>query len=414
MMQKKYIYLCGPTVYNKVHIGNMRPIVTFDLIVRGWKYLEPKNVIFIHNITDIDDKIIAQAQQEQLSETQISQTYFAFYQKMLKAFNIQTIDVMPKVTDHMELIVDFVANLQAKNYAYEANHSIYFATKKLKSYGEVSHIKLEQALAQKELEQANSFDFALWKSKTEGQTWNLKLGQGRPGWHTECAAFVAQYANQNSLLIHGGGIDLKFPHHENENAQYQALHDKVITNQWLHIGVINWKKQKMSKSLGNIIYADEFIEKYQDQVNAVDLFRLLILSTSYRSVIELNDDLINSLIKKQKQIEKIIMFVLINDLVKDDLNLKNLIASDLTNYSFSKIWKLLNENIKVFNENKNIEAAQTVFNILNFLGFSFIKNHSINLDEVKPIYEQWKKAVAEKDFQTADQLRIILIKNKII
>ena len=145
MMQKKYIYLCGPTVYNKVHIGNMRPIVTFDLIVRGWKYLEPKNVIFIHNITDIDDKIIAQAQQEQLSEAQRSQTYFAFYQQMLKAFNIETIDVIPKVTDHMELIVDFVANLQTKNYAYEANHSIYFATKKLKSYGEVSHIKLEQA-----------------------------------------------------------------------------------------------------------------------------------------------------------------------------------------------------------------------------------------------------------------------------
>lgn len=413
-MEKKYIYLCGPTVYNKVHIGNMRPIVTFDLIVRGFKHLYPNQVTFIHNITDIDDKIIEQAKKENKSEMFISQKYLQFYEQMLKAFNIETIDLMPKVTDHIDQIADFIKQLESKNFAYQLNQSIYFKTKNLKTYGEVANVKIDELKNNPDLEQNNSFDFALWKNKTNGQNWTTSCGQGRPGWHTECALFISRYANGNSLLIHGGGIDLKFPHHENENAQYQALHNKPITNQWLHIGVINWKKQKMSKSLGNIIYADEFIKKYQDQVSAVDLFRLLILSTSYRSVIELNDDLINSLIKKQKQIEKIIMFVLINDSVKDDLNLKNLIALDLTNYSFSKIWKLLNENIKVFNENKNIEAAQTVFNILNFLGFSFIKNHSINLDEVKPIYQQWKKAVAKKDFQTADQLRIILIKNKII
>ena len=413
MMQKKYIYLCGPTVYNKVHIGNMRPIVTFDLIVRGWKYLEPKNVIFIHNITDIDDKIIAQAQQEQLSETQISQTYFAFYQKMLKAFNIQTIDVMPKVTDHMELIVDFVANLQTKNYAYEANHSIYFATKKLKSYGEVSHIKLEQALAQKELEQANSFDFALWKSKTEGQTWNLKLGQGRPGWHTECAAFVAQYANQNTLLIHGGGIDLKFPHHENENAQYQALYNKPITQNWLHIGVINWKNQKMSKSIGNLIYADQFLNQYALQVNSSDLFRLLILSTAYYSTIELTDQLISTLIKKQIQLEKIVNWVLINDLnCFQEAKANKEIALLLSKAAFSDVFKILNEQVKNYNKNKDDASAQDVFQLLNFLGFTICKTKI--KPELKIIFQQWKEYLQAKNFVEADRLRQILIEHKII
>ena len=411
---KKYIYLCGPTVYNKVHIGNMRPIVTFDLIVRGLKYLYANQIVFIHNITDIDDKIIDQAQKEQTTETNISEKYLLFYQQMLKAFNIETIDLMPKVTDHIDEIAAFIKQLEAKNFAYQLNQSIYFKTQNLTTYGQVANIKIDELKNNPDLEQTNSFDFALWKNKTKGQNWTTSCGQGRPGWHTECALFISKYTQANSLLIHGGGIDLKFPHHENENAQYQALYNKEITNQWLHIGAINLKNQKMSKSLGNIIYADQFINQYQDQVDAGDLFRLLILSTSYRSTIELNDDLINTLIKKQKQIEKIIAFVLINDLAYDNLELKQNLALDLSQVSFSKIWKLLNENIKTFNETKNNQAAQNVFSILKFLGFNYPINHQIDLVKMKAIYFQWQQAIKQKEFEQADQLREILIQNKII
>ena len=411
---KKYIYLCGPTVYNKVHIGNMRPIVTFDLIVRGLKYLYTNQIVFIHNITDIDDKIIDQAQKEQTTETNISEKYLLFYQQMLKAFNIETIDLMPKVTDHIDEIAAFIKQLEAKNFAYQLNQSIYFKTQNLTTYGQVANIKIDELKNNPDLEQTNSFDFALWKNKTKGQNWTTSCGQGRPGWHTECALFISKYTQANSLLIHGGGIDLKFPHHENENAQYQALYNKEITNQWLHVGAINLKNQKMSKSLGNIIYADQFINQYQDQVDAGDLFRLLILSTSYRSTIELNDDLINTLIKKQKQIEKIIAFVLINDLAYDNLELKQNLALDLSQVSFSKIWKLLNENIKTFNETKNNQAAQNVFSILKFLGFNYPINHQIDLVKMKAIYFQWQQAIKQKEFEQADQLREILIQNKII
>ena len=411
---KKYIYLCGPTVYNKVHIGNMRPIVTFDLIVRGLKYLYANQIVFIHNITDIDDKIIDQAQKEQTTETNISEKYLLFYQQMLKAFNIETIDLMPKVTDHIDEIAAFIKQLEAKNFAYQLNQSIYFKTQTLTTYGQVANIKIDELKNNPDLEQTNSFDFALWKNKTKGQNWTTSCGQGRPGWHTECALFISKYTQANSLLIHGGGIDLKFPHHENENAQYQALYNKEITNQWLHVGAINLKNQKMSKSLGNIIYADQFINQYQAQVDAGDLFRLLILSTSYRSTIELNDDLINTLIKKQKQIEKIIAFVLINDLAYDNLELKQNLALDLSQVSFSKIWKLLNENIKTFNETKNNQAAQNVFSILKFLGFNYPINHQIDLVKMKAIYFQWQQAIKQKEFEQADQLREILIQNKII
>lgn len=146
----------------------------------------------------------------------------------------------------------------------------------------------------------------MWKNKSEGKTWKTSLGQGRPGWHTECAAFIYENTKENPLLIHGVGIDLKFPHHENENAQFRALTNNPITQEWLHVGIINYKNQKMSKSLGNILLADDFLNKYNKATNAADLFRLLMLSSSIKSTIELNDELMESLIKKNNQIKKII------------------------------------------------------------------------------------------------------------
>ena len=412
-MKRQYIYLCGPTVYNKVHIGNMRPIVTFDLILRGMKFLN-NNIYFIHNITDIDDKIIAQAQKERIDEEEISSKYFEFYKQMLKEFNIETIDIMPKVSEKIKLIENFINSLKDKDYVYESNGSYYFKTSKLKEYGEVSKNDLDNLKSEDDnKDKENAFDFALWKNKSEGKTWNTSLGQGRPGWHTECAAFIYENTKEESLLIHGGGIDLKFPHHENENAQFRALTNNPITKEWLHVGIINYKNQKMSKSLGNILFTDEFLHKYNSSTNAADLFRLLILSSSIKSTIELSDKLIESLIKKNNQIKKIVNYVLLNKLtIKKTTKVDNSIIEDLSKAKFSNIYKKLNELIKEFNSKKENDIAIKIFDLISFLGFT-ITNISIDTEYIE-IYEEWKQEINNKNYKKADQLRQILMEKELI
>lgn len=412
MNKSKYIYLCGPTVYNKVHIGNMRPIVTFDLILRGLKKIN-SNIKLIHNITDIDDKIINRAKEENETEENIAQKYTNFYFDMLKEFNIETIDYMPKVSEKISIIEAFINDLIKKNYVYQSNNSYYFKTSKLKEYGEVSNNTLDNLKSENDnVDKKDPFDFALWKNKVEGKTWNTSLGIGRPGWHTECAAFIYEKTKNESLLIHGGGIDLKFPHHENENAQFRALTNLPICEEWLHVGIINYKNQKMSKSLGNIILADDFLNKYNDQTNAADLFRLLILSSSSKSIIEISDELINSLIKKNNQIEKIINYILLNEIkIKSALNDQEIIK-ELAEAKFSNIYTKLNELIKKFNSTKDVEVAIDIFKLSQFLGFNSSKKE-IDKKYID-IYKKWNKSLQNKDFDQADELRGILIKEKLI
>lgn len=406
---KEYIYLCGPTVYNKVHVGNMRPIITFDLIVRGLKHLNP-NIVFVHNITDIDDKIVDQAQKENKDELEISNKYYLFYLDMLKKYNVQTIDHMPKVSDHIDDIVDFIKKIKNEKYAYEINQSVYFDTSKFKNYGKISNNNLEQLKSTKdEKEQKNEFDFSLWKNKTNGKIWKTILGQGRPGWHTECAVFVDKYTNSSTLKIHGGGIDLKFPHHENENAQYEVVNKKPISNNWLHIGTINVNKQKMSKSIQNVILADEFLEKYNS-----DIYRLLILSSSIHGAIEIDDQTLQPIQKKLNQIEKIINHLILNNIEvsKKQNEMISKIAQLLSEQHFAQINKMLNFEIKKFNETKEDQHAINVFLIVNFLGF-LISQKEIK-QELKNTYQQFKKALSNKDFKTSDELRKILIEHNLI
>lgn len=406
---KEYIYLCGPTVYNKVHVGNMRPIITFDLIVRGLKYLNP-NIVFIHNITDIDDKIVNQAQLENKDELEISNKYYLFYLDMLNKYNVQTIDHMPKVSNHIEDIVDFIEKIKNEKYAYEINQSIYFDTSKFKDYGKISNNNLKELKSTKdEIEQKNEFDFSLWKNKTNGKTWKTLLGQGRPGWHTECAVFIDKFTNSSTLKIHGGGIDLKFPHHENENAQYEIVNKKPISDSWLHIGTINVNKQKMSKSIQNIILADEFLEKYNS-----DLYRLLILSTSIHGAIEINDQTLHPIQAKLNQIERIINHLILNNIEvpKNKNEMITEIAQLLSKQHFAQINKMLNFEIKKFNETKEQQHAINVFLIVNFLGF-LISQKEID-EQLKNIYKEFKKALSNKDFKTSDELRKTLIEHNLI
>ena len=412
---KKYIYLCGPTVYDKVHIGNMRPIVTFDLILRGYKHLYPDQYVFIHNITDIDDKIINQAQKLKMSETEISTQYFLFYKEMLKEYNVQTIDKMPKVTEHINEIASFIQNILNNKNGYEVNKSIYFDTSKFTQYGSVSNINLEKLQNQKTHEQKNDFDFVLWKNKKEGMTWETSIGNGRPGWHTECAVFVNHYTKGQSLEIHGGGIDLKFPHHENENIQYIAVNNKPITTQWLHTGTININNQKMSKSLGNIIKADQFLSLYP---HGADLFRLLILTSNINAEIEINDTVLQPLIKKIHQLDKIMNYLKLNESQLEisydqkESEIYNNIAQEVIKYSFAQISKNLNKLIKQFNESKNIIYAQEIYSYLKFLGFNLV--NKIIDKELIDLYHEYKTLLAKKEYDKSDEIRKKLLKHNLI
>ena len=412
---KKYIYLCGPTVYDKVHIGNMRPIVTFDLILRGYKHLYPDQYVFIHNITDIDDKIINQAQKLKMSESEISTQYFSFYKEMLKEYNVQTIDKMPKVTEHIGEIASFIQNILNNKNGYEVNKSIYFDTSKFSQYGSVSNINLEKLQNQKTHEQKNDFDFVLWKNKKEGMTWETSIGNGRPGWHTECAVFVNHYTKGQSLEIHGGGIDLKFPHHENENIQYIAVNNKPITTQWLHTGTININNQKMSKSLGNIIKADQFLSLYP---HGADLFRLLIMTSNINAEIEINDTVLQPLIKKIHQLDKIMNYLKLNESqleISYDQNqseIYNNIAQEIIKYSFAQISKNLNKLIKQFNESKNIIYAQEIYYYLKFLGFN-LANKTID-KELIDLYHEYKTLLSKKEYDKSDEIRKKLLKHNLI
>ncbi len=415
IFMKKYIYLCGPTVYDKVHIGNMRPIVTFDLILRGYKYLYPNQYVFIHNITDIDDKIINQAQKLNILESEVSLKYYEFYIKMLEEYNVQTIDKMPKVTEHIDEIANFIQNILNNNNGYIVNKSIYFDTSKFPQYGSVSNIDLKNLQNKKIHEQKNDFDFVLWKNKNEGMTWKTIIGNGRPGWHTECAFFVNHYTKGNSLEIHGGGIDLKFPHHENENIQYIAVNNKPITNKWLHVGIININKQKMSKSLGNIIKADQFLSLYP---NGADLFRLLILTSNINIEIEINDIVINPLIKKMNQLDKIINYLKLNEeqleisFSKNETKIYNDIAQELIKGSFSQINKNLNKLIKQFNQNKNIIDALEIYFYIKFLGFN-LANKTIDQSLID-LYHEYKSLLSKKEYDKSDEIRKILLKHNLI
>ena len=412
---KKYIYLCGPTVYDKVHIGNMRPIVTFDLILRGYKHLYPDQYVFIHNITDIDDKIINQAQKLKMSESEISTQYFLFYKEMLKEYNVQTIDKMPKVTVHIGEIASFIQNILNNKNGYEVNKSIYFDTSKFTQYGSVSNINLEKLQNQKTHEQKNDFDFVLWKNKKEGMTWETSIGNGRPGWHTECAVFVNHYTKGQSLEIHGGGIDLKFPHHENENIQYIAVNNKPITTQWLHTGTININNQKMSKSLGNIIKADQFLSLYP---HGADLFRLLILTSNINAEIEINDTVLQPLIKKIHQLDKIMNYLKLNESQLEisydqkESEIYNNIAQEVIKYSFAQISKNLNKLIKQFNESKNIIYAQEIYYYLKFLGFN-LANKTIDKELIN-LYHEYKTLLSKKEYDKSDEIRKKLLKHNLI
>ncbi len=405
---KVTMYVCGPTVYNYIHIGNARPAVFFDVMYRYFKMVG-YDVKYISNFTDIDDKIINRAIEEGVSELEVTQKYIAAYNEDIVAMNCLSVDIRCKVTDYMNHITEFIDQLLDDGYAYRVDGDVYFDVTKLDKYGVLSNNNIEELNAGERISVNDSkkhpADFTLWKKTDKGITFESSSGDGRPGWHTECVVMIKSLTD-GKVDIHGGGQDLCFPHHENEIAQSVAYDSTSLANYWIHNGMLNLNDDKMSKSLGNVLLVKEFLSKYSSNV-----LRLALLQTHYRSTINFNDDLIESTIKlddkfsnvfKKMELEKQLGNGDVCDasgkyfeFLEDDFNTSNLITYMLD------ITKSINNAIR--NKENVLEFYNEFMNVVYLLGLKY--EYPVLSDEDKNSYYEWMNARDNKDFETADKLR---------
>ncbi|MCM3620403.1 cysteine--tRNA ligase [Sutcliffiella horikoshii] len=289
---KVKMYVCGPTVYNYIHIGNARPPIVFDTVRR---YLEYRGyeVNYVSNFTDVDDKLIKAAKELGEDVPTIAERFIAAYHDDVSALGCKQATVHPRVTENMDIIIEFIETLIDKGFAYESGGDVYYRTREFKEYGKLSHQPIDDLQLGTRIEvgekKQDALDFVLWKAAKEGEIhWDSPWGKGRPGWHIECSAMARKYLG-DTIDIHAGGQDLSFPHHENEIAQSEALTGKTFANYWLHNGYINIDNEKMSKSLGNFVLVHDIIQKHDPQ-----LLRFFMLSVHYRHPINYNEELLQS------------------------------------------------------------------------------------------------------------------------
>jgi cysteinyl-tRNA synthetase len=289
---KVKMYVCGPTVYNYIHIGNARPAIVFDTVRR---YLEFRgyNVRFVSNFTDVDDKLIKAANELGVDVPTVADRFINAYFEDVHALGCKTADAHPRVTETMDLIIEFISALIEKGFAYESGGDVYYRTREFNDYGKLSHQSIDElkvgARIQVGEKKQDALDFVLWKTAKEGEiSWDSPWGQGRPGWHIECSAMVREYLG-DTIDIHAGGQDLAFPHHENEIAQSEAFTGKTFANYWMHNGYINIDNEKMSKSLGNFVTVHDIIKKHDPQV-----LRFFMLSVHYRNPINYSEELLEN------------------------------------------------------------------------------------------------------------------------
>lgn len=415
------MYVCGPTVYNYVHIGNMRPVITFDMVYNYFKYLGYK-VTYASNFTDINPKIIAMAKELGITEREVADKFINAYLKDLENYNCSKIDKRPTVIEHLNDIFTFIEKLIEKDYAYEKDGDVYFRVNKIKDYGILSNQNISELEAGSRVEiddkKEDPLDFALWRKTTEGEQFDSPWGKGIPGWHTECVVMINSIFGKK-IDIHGGGVDLKFPHHENEIAQSMALNNNHLANYWMHNGHINVDGEKMSKSLGNFILAKDFIKMHDANIIKIALFK-----THYRLPLNFTDDLfkeadnINNKIYNALKAAKLLLVLndahLINSTVKDqkfeeymndDFNTPNVITYLLD---------LLKEmNIEIRQKGENVLLLYNkILVITNILGLVY------NLPEITKEdidnYNKWQEYRNLKDFENADIYRNKLIEKNII
>jgi len=435
---KVSMYVCGPTVYNLIHIGNARPMIVFDTVRR---YLEHKGyeVNYVSNFTDVDDKIIAKANEEGVTAKEISERYIAECKKDMAGMNVKPATTHPLATQEIDGMIDMISTLIEKGYAYNVNGTVYFRTRRFKEYGKLSHKNLDDLrsgnrslLVTGEDQKEDPLDFVLWKPKKEGEpSWPSPWSDGRPGWHIECSVMAKKYLGEE-IDIHAGGEDLVFPHHENEIAQSECCNGKIFSRYWLHNAFLNIDNRKMSKSLGNFFTVREISEKYDLQV-----LRFFMLSAHYRSPLNFSAELMES---SRSALERIQTAV-------DNLKFlsEHASAQELTEEETLKV-----EEAKKFQENfdeamdddfNTADAIAAIFDLVKFantnvqegsskefaghtlevmtklcdvLGLTLEKKEEILDEEIENLIAERQEARKAKNFARADEIRDELLAKGII
>lgn len=435
---KVRMYVCGPTVYNYIHIGNARPMIVFDTVRRYFEY-KGYDVNYVSNFTDVDDKIIKKAIEEQVSAQEISQRYIAECKKDMAGMNVKPATKHPLATEEICGMVEMISELIDKGYAYEKNGTVYFSTKKFKDYGKLSHKNLDDLrsggrslLVSGEDEKEDPLDFVLWKPKKEGEPfWKSPWSDGRPGWHIECSVMSRKYLGEQ-IDIHAGGEDLIFPHHENEIAQSEAANGKEFARYWMHNAFLNIDNRKMSKSLGNFRTVREISEQYNLQV-----LRFFMLSAHYRSPLNFSAELMEA---SKNGLERIL---------NATDNLKHLIASVAAEEmsaeekeAFSKTDAYVEEFEKAMDDDFNTaDAIAAIFELVKYanttataerskeylrglldrivklgdvLGLILDKKEELLDADIEKLIEERQAARKAKDFARADAIRDELLEKGII
>lgn len=412
------MYVCGPTVYNYPHIGNVRPIVVFDTLKKALE-AQGNRVTYVSNYTDVDDKIIKAAIEQEVSEKAITDKFIAAYDQTRTDLHADHPNVAPRVTETMEAIIAFIDALVQKGAAYQIDGDVYYRVSSNDKYGELSHQKIEDLMVGARIDEndkkENPLDFTLWKATEEGIQWDSPWSKGRPGWHTECVVMINDVFKKPLIDIHGGGLDLKFPHHENEVAQCESLYDSHLANMWIHNGMINIDGIKMSKSLGNVWWAKDLIQLYGGNV-----VRWVMISTHYRAPLNLNEKAFLSAQKELKKIENAYRQAQVKlqiaktpkneafshpiwtdfmDALNDDLNTPNAITAVLE--CVKKINQLQRQKEVDY---KELSGFVSILEKMMYILGIELPTIEMSEEDIE-IYTAWKEAVKEKDFEKADLYR---------
>lgn len=419
------MYVCGPTVYNHAHVGNVRPVVVFDTLRRLFEALGYK-VKYVSNYTDVDDKIINEAFKRHISEQELTDEMIAAFNEVRHLLNAKDLYKTPRVTETMDDIIEFIQELVMRGYAYEVDGDVFFRTNAIDDYGSLSSQNIEDlkvgARIEENSKKESPLDFVLWKKTDFGIKWSSCFSKGRPGWHTECVVMIHKELG-NLIDIHGGGKDLRFPHHENERAQAKALYKTDLANYWMHSGMIDIEGVKMSKSLGNTIIAKDILAQVDPRV-----LRWFLLNTHYRSDLNISETMLQSAEKEYNKVAN----CLHQSLIK--LALNNISGEELDIESYERFIEAMSDDMNTPNayaviydivKNMNqllrtkdldmpslLKYANTLLKALSILGIEY---PPLSLsDEDRQLYNDWLRFKAEKDFAKADECRNLLMQRGIL
>lgn len=435
---KVKMYVCGPTVYNLIHIGNARPMICFDTVRR---YLEYKGyeVNYVSNFTDVDDKIIKKAIEEGVTSEEISQRYIAECKKDMEGMNIKPATTHPLATQEIDGMIDMIQTLIDKGYAYCVNGTVYYRTRKFEGYGKLSKKNIDDLEAGHrnikvagEDEKEDPLDFVLWKPKKEGEPyWKSPWSDGRPGWHIECSVMSKKYL-ADTIDIHAGGEDLIFPHHENEIAQSEAANGVPFAKYWLHNAFLNIDNKKMSKSLGNFFTVRDISKEYDLQV-----LRFFMLSAHYRNPINFSHDLMEA---AKNGLDRIVTAVsnlteLISTAKDTPITEEERKVLDLTQEVYNKFETAMDDDfntadaisavfelVKLANTNSNVESSKAfleemktkITTLTDVLGLKVVKENEMLDEEIDNLIAERQQARKDKNFKRADEIRDLLLEKGII